>query len=128
MTTTLTYSPFLKMDIMEHNHKWLDRFNAILENNLDNHELNNKLISEGMGISERQLFRRLTEITDLRPRQYIRQFRLEKAKEFLETGVYMTVKETAHAVGFINIGYFIRHFAEYFGQSPLEVLKENGWR
>ncbi len=113
---------------MEHDHKWLDRFNAIIQENLNDHELNNKLISSQMGISERQLFRRLTEITDITPRQYIRQFRLEKAKEFLETGVFLTVKESAHAVGFINVGYFIRHFTEQFGQSPLEVLKENGWR
>lgn len=113
---------------MEHDHRWLDRLNGIIETELDNHNLNNKVISEAMGVSERQFFRRLNEITELTPRQYIRQYRLEQAKAFLEKGNYLTVKESAYAVGFINIGYYINHFREQFGKTPLEVLKENGWR
>lgn len=128
VTTTFNYYPFLKADLMEKDHKWLDRLNSILEDNLHDHTLNNNLISECLGVSERQFFRRLNEITDLTPRQYIRQFRLEKAKEYLETGTYLTVKESAYAVGFINVGYFIRHFSKEYGMTPLEVLKENGWR
>lgn len=108
--------------------KWIERFESILEENLNNPIFTNKKIADELGISVRQLSRRLKGATSVPPRQYIRDYRLRKAKRFMEEGRFVTVKETAHAVGFVKVGYFIQRYNSLYGKRPLEVLRENGWR
>ena len=39
-----------------------------------------------------------------------------------------TARETAAAVGYVSISYFISQFEKEFGTRPLAVLREWGWR
>lgn len=88
---------------------------------------NEKLASE-LDISERDLFRKVKKLTGLSPQKYLRRYRLRKAKKILVNGKYRTVNQTADAVGYSNVSYFIKQFEMEFGIKPLQVLQENGWR
>ena len=65
--------------------------------------------------------------------QYIRQFRMEKARELL-TGTNRKVIDIGEAVGYPNYSYFCQSFREYFGTSPERYRQERrlgrwaGWR
>ena len=49
--------------------------------------------------------------------KYIKQYRMEKAKELL-TGTNMKIVNISEQVGYPNVSYFVQSFREYFGISP----------
>ena len=59
--------------------------------------------------------------------QYIRQFRMEKARELL-TGTNRKVIDIGEAVGYPNYSYFCQSFREYFGTSPERYRQERRLR
>ena len=113
---------------MKNGRLWLHRFDQILRSNPGNAELDNVQIAAQIDISERQLFRQVKKITGLSPQKYIRQYRMKLAMNYLRSGTYKTVNETASAIGYTNTSYFIKQFENQFGRKPLQVLREAGWR
>jgi AraC-like DNA-binding protein len=57
------------------------------------------------------------QIYNIAPAQWIRERRLEKAKEMLLNTV-LPVSDIGYTMGFENISHFSRIFKEYYGQSP----------
>jgi len=113
---------------MPDSNEWLSRIDLAIGKCLQNGELNNELIAAAMNISERQLSRKIKRLTGMSPSQYIRKYRLALANDSLKNGKFTMVKEAANAVGYLNVSYFISEFEKEFGQRPLELLKEVGWR
>ncbi len=112
----------------QNTNKWLARLDRIILEHISDVELDNKRLADDMGISERQLFRKIKAMTGKSPQKYLRQNRLEQARQYLEQGRYRTVKETAFAVGYVNASYFTRQFEAEFGTQPYQILKAAGWR
>ena len=112
----------------EGNKRWLVRLERIIETNSDNHAISNEQLAEKLDLSERHLIRKMNELTGLSPQKYLRIFRLKKAMNYIRSGKYKTVKETAHAVGYTNVSYFIIQFEKKYGKRPLEILRQYGWR
>ena len=108
--------------------KWLKRLEETMHHLSLKSSFNNESLAEELGISERDLFRKVKKATGLSPQKYIRQFRLRLAMRYLISGKYRTVKETAHAIGYTKVSYFITQFEKEYGRTPLKVLQENGWR
>ncbi|MEM1118820.1 MAG: helix-turn-helix domain-containing protein [Bacteroidota bacterium] len=113
---------------MQGSKDWLQRLNAIIEQQLDDPSLNNLQLAQALTVSERHLFRKVKALTGMSPQKYLNQYRLQRALRHLETGTYRTVKETSFAVGFRSTSYFIRQFERQFGKKPLQVLQDAGWR
>ncbi|MEM1324796.1 MAG: helix-turn-helix domain-containing protein [Bacteroidota bacterium] len=113
---------------VEANHKWLKRLNNILDEHLAETDLDNERLADLMNISERQFYRKVKAATQQTPNHYIRTYRLKKAKSFLETGTFRTEREACFAVGYVNTTYFKKQFVSLFGKTPLQLLRENGWR
>lgn len=67
------------------------------------------------------IFKKETGMTISR---YIRQCRMEKAKEFL-TSTDMKIVQVCEKVGFSNVSYFCQSFREYTGVSP-EKFRKSG--
>lgn len=107
---------------------WIKRFEQAIDLNLSSTFLTNHHLAKAMEISNSHLTRKVKELTGITPNQYIRQRRLDTARKYLQEGTYLTVRQTASAVGFINVGYFNRKFIARFKISPFQVLKDNGWR
>jgi AraC-like DNA-binding protein len=70
-----------------------------------------------VGLSPRQLHRKLKRLTDLTPAVFIRHYRLDVAAQFLRDDAG-TVSEVAYDVGFGTPETFAKHFKERFGRSP----------
>ena len=130
MVYALSPYHYTRLNTMQHSEekKWLKRLHRILDQYLSEISLDNEQIAELMGMSERQFYRKVKAVTKQAPNQYIRSYRLEVAKTYLEQGKFRTVREISFAVGYANVGYFNQQFKEKFGKTPLSILKEFGWR
>lgn len=76
-------------------------------------------LAEEVGISRRQLERRMRKLSRLTPAGFIRLMRLKRASQLLEKKVG-TVSEVAYRVGFSDPNYFSRLFHHTFGVPPSE--------
>lgn len=101
---------------------FINRLTAIVEANLENENFGVSELASKTGISRSQIHRKLKSICNKSVSQFIREIRLEKAKEFLEQG-NLTVSEIAYKVGFGSPSYFVKSFHDYFGFPPGEVKK-----
>ncbi|GAA4313714.1 hypothetical protein GCM10023149_09580 [Mucilaginibacter gynuensis] len=101
---------------------WLAQIEELVRKYTGKTELNITMLSYDMAISERQLNRRIKQITGLTPNKYIRAIRLQIAREAIESGKYRTVAEISHAAGFDTPAYFSKIFKEHYGRDVNELL------
>lgn len=94
-----------------------------VQDNLGDETFDVTKLAASLAVSERTLRRRMRDVADMSPVEFLRRQRLEKAREFLQNGSYQTVAEAARAVGINSPGYFSRVYKEAFGQSPRDALK-----
>ena len=97
-------------------HALLDKFDRVLEQNFASRDFDLPKMAEEMGISERQLQRKLKELTGHTPSAYIRSYRLFKSLDYLKSGE--SVRQSAKAVGFSSQAYFASCFRVEFGTTP----------
>jgi len=71
-------------------------------------------------MSRAQLYRKFKSLTDKTVNDYLRTFRLHKAKELLLT-TDRNVSEVAFDVGFKNLSHFSKVFTEEFGKNPRDM-------
>lgn len=81
-------------------------------------------LSQIMGMSTSQLYRKINALTGKSIGNYIRSIRLSRAKELL-LSTDKKVSEIAYDVGFKDPAYFSRTFSEEFGISPKNLKKES---
>ncbi len=103
--------------------QFLSRFTAVLDKNYSNSEFSLSEIVALMHTSERPLQRKLKALTDHTPSQYLRLFRLQKARSLLQQG--QTASQVAFAVGFSSHAYFTTCFKAQFGVVPSHYVVPN---
>ncbi len=103
-------------------HEFVKRATKIVEANLQNEQFGVPELSREMKMSRSHIHRRLKTISNKSVSKFIREVRLEKAKELLEEG-NLTGSEIAFKVGFGSPSYFIKSFHDYFGYPPGELKK-----
>ena len=91
--------------------------NHVHDETFDSDELGKKL-----GLSRTQLYRKIKTLTGFSTAIFIRQVRLKKAAELLESSD-LSVGEVSSAVGFNEPSYFSSTFQELFHASPSEWRK-----
>lgn len=101
---------------------FLKRLVAIIESNLSNENFGVKELAEEMRMNRSSIHRRLKLITKKSVSEFIREIKLQKAKELLEVGSD-NVSEVAYNVGFSSPSYFSKCFHDYYGYSPGEVKR-----
>ena len=82
-------------------------------------------LADRMHMSRSNLLRRIKQRTGQSASRFVREIRLNRAIEILDTGGY-TVSEVAHQVGFGSTSYFIKCFREQYGYPPGNVGKQPG--
>ena len=98
---------------------FLDRVAEIVEENIRDGGFTVERLADEVGISRRQLERKLRGLTRLTPLGYFRLMRLKRAAQLLEKKVG-NVSEIAYRVGFGDPNYFSRLFRQTFGVAPSE--------
>ena len=104
--------------------QFLQRLQQVVEENLEDEHFQVGKLCREMGIGERQLYRKLQGLLGCTPAGYIRQLRLQRARQLLENGAG-TVSEITFMVGYSNTSAFARAFREAFGQAPSTFLKKH---
>jgi AraC-like DNA-binding protein len=94
----------------------------LIEENIDDPELSSSFICKELGLSSSKLYRKITELTDLSPNEFIKTIRLKKSAHLLRSRNY-NVSEVADMVGFKDPFYFSKCFKKQFGRSPSALIK-----
>jgi AraC-like DNA-binding protein/TolB-like protein len=95
----------------------------LIEGNLTDENFGPEQLAAKMGMSHSALHRKVKEQYNKTISQFIREIRLEKAKELLQNEE-LSVSEIAYQVGFGSPTYFNKCFHEYFGVAPGEFRKK----
>ncbi|NQZ05805.1 MAG: response regulator [Algicola sp.] len=101
---------------------FLARFKKMVEDNLGEETFNRTKAASLLAVSERQLQRKLSALTDHTFTEYVRFNRLERSKALLMSG--MQVSRVVDEVGFSSLSYFGACFKAEFGQSPKQFQVE----
>ncbi len=96
---------------------FLQRLIAIIHDNLDEPDLNIDKLAEEMAVSRSTLYRKVKNVSELSPNDFIMLIRLKKAAELIKEKQYQ-ISEIAYMVGFSSPNYFSKCFFKQFGVSP----------
>ncbi|CAD5254905.1 MULTISPECIES: alpha/beta fold hydrolase [unclassified Imperialibacter] len=103
------------------NDSFLENVLQSIDTHLENELFGVEMLCREIGISERQLQRKLKAVTNKSPNQLITSVRLHRAKELL-MGSEFGIAEAAFKTGFANPSYFSKCFKKEFGSSPSDLL------
>ncbi len=106
-------------------HPYLRKVKEILSQHLDKSEYNVNELCSLLNISRSQFHRKIKSLTGVAPSRFIRDFRLNKARDLLLAGE-SNIAGVAYQTGFTSPGYFSKCFKELFGLSPSELLATSG--
>lgn len=98
--------------------QFISSLNELIEENIQSDGFDVNFISRTMGMSAPILYRKLKAISNLSLNNYVKTYRLNKAKELLNSD--MNISEIAYAVGFSDRKYFSKEFKKQFGYNPSE--------
>ena len=105
--------------------RFLNHALKIMEEHLGDEQFSVERFAEEIGMSRKNLLRKIKALTDESVNEFIRNFRLNRAAQLLEAKAG-TVSEIAYKVGFNNLSYFSKCFKELFGQLPTEYTGKKG--
>lgn len=88
-----------------------------LEEKIADENLTIDTLADSLNISRTMLYRRISNITGLPPVDFIKEVKLKRAAQLLETGSF-NVTEVGYRVGFQDARYFSTCFKKQFGISP----------
>ncbi len=98
--------------------QFISSLNQLIEENIQSDGFDVNFIARTMGMSAPILYRKLKAISNLSLNNYVKTYRLNKAKELLTSA--MNISEIAYAVGFSDRKYFSKEFKKQFGYNPSE--------
>lgn len=101
---------------------FLQKLMKVVHPRINDAELSVADLCDAVHLSNTHVNRKLKALTGKTPSQFIREIRLQKALELLQT-TDDTISEIAYQVGFNDPNYFSRSFSEEFGVSPKETRK-----
>lgn len=121
------FSGEIETDVSTLTHSQLDidlisNITELIENNISDPELTANFLCSELGMSSSKLYRKIKQLTDLSPNEFIRTVRLKKAAQLLKLKIN-NVSEVADKVGFNDPLYFSRCFKKQFGYSPSKLIK-----
>lgn len=109
----LTHSPI--------DEEFIEKVTNLINDNLSEIDLSTEFLCDKLGVSSSKLYRKIKELTDLAPNEFIRTIRLKKSAELLKSKKY-NVSEVTNLVGFNDPLYFSRCFKKQFGFPPSKLI------
>lgn len=97
--------------------KFLLEFELLIEKNIKDSTLSVEKLSQELGMSRVQLFRKISALTNKNVTDYIADYKLLKAKALLKESD-KTIAEIAYEIGFNNASYFTTFFKQKTSETP----------
>lgn len=102
--------------------KFLALITKTVEDRIADPGLNVSVLCELTQVTQKQLYRKIKQLTGLTTVEYIKSIRMKKAAVLLSNKNF-TVAEAMYMVGFSNHSYFARCFYSAFGKTPRQFVE-----
>ncbi|MGZ3925659.1 MAG: two-component regulator propeller domain-containing protein [Mucilaginibacter sp.] len=89
----------------------------LIDSNISNPNFSVEELSDEMFVSRYTLYKKILMMTGKTPNELVRQMRLKRAAQLLETG-HLTISQIGHKVGFKSQKYFVKAFKAEFDTIP----------
>lgn len=99
--------------------KFMDKVMETIEKNIDNGDLMVEDIASEVNMSRSVFFKKLKTLTGLSPIEFLREIRMKRAAQLIETGEY-SMAQIAYMVGLNDSHYFSKCFKQQYGITPTE--------
>lgn len=110
-------------EMSSNDRKFMDKLTEQMEKNMDNGDLIVDDLVKELAVSRSIFFKKLKTLTGLAPVEFIKEMRVKRAAQLIETGDY-NMTQIAYMVGINDPRYFSKCFKQRFGMTPTEY-KEN---
>jgi signal transduction histidine kinase/DNA-binding response OmpR family regulator len=104
-------------DASDREGRFIIQINSIINEHLQDSQFGVEQLAKEAAMSRMQLHRKLTALSNRSASNYIRNFRLHKARPLL-MDESINISEVAWEVGFQDAGYFTKSFQKEFGITP----------
>lgn len=105
-------------DESESDSPWLSKVEQAVRSNMGDLHFGVDRLAELMGMGRTSFYRRIRSATGMSANEYIRELRLQTAKELLESGQTTDLKNLCEQVGMRSGHYFSKLYEERFGKPP----------
>lgn len=116
-----SYLARLQSEVAARDVRFMQRLEQLVTNHFQHANFTIPMLAGLLGYSERQLQRRCLRTHHCSPTDYIQEFRLQRAKEYLLQGEAISV--VADACGYTSEQYFSQCFKKRFGITPAKQRK-----
>ena len=99
--------------------KFMDKLVDLMEKNMDNGDLVVDDLVQELAVSRSVFFKKLKTLTGLAPIEFIKEMRIKRAVQFIETGEY-SMTQISYMVGINDPRYFSKCFKQKMGMTPTE--------
>ena len=106
-----------EIEAVSYDEKFLASVIHLIEEHISDSELNVNALCEWTDINNKQMYRKIKQLTGMTPVEYIKSIRMKKAAMLLKQQKF-TVAEVMYMVGFSNHSYFSKCFQAEFGVTP----------
>ena len=121
------FSEEVETDVISLAHSKIDielisKIKELVEKNINNSDLTSIFLCDELAMSSSKLYRKIKQLTDLSPNEFISTVRLKKSAMLLKSKNH-NVSEVANMIGFNDPYYFSRCFKKQFGYPPSKLIK-----
>jgi signal transduction histidine kinase/DNA-binding response OmpR family regulator/streptogramin lyase len=105
--------------------EFIEKVLNYIKENISNPDLNVESLAAQLKLSRSQFYRKIKVLTNQTANEFLRNVRLQKAKQILERD-NLSISEVCYKTGFSSPSYFTKCFKSYFGILPTDVkIKKN---
>ena len=118
------FFPVHNMQMNKGDEEFANRVIQEIQNNITDINFGVERMAEDLGMSRSNLLRKIKNLFNLSPVDFIRLIRLKKAAEFIQEGKFR-IGDIGYMVGINSPSYFAKLFLKQFGMTPKEFEKQN---
>ena len=112
-------------DMSPNDRKFMDKLVELMEQTMDNGDLVVDDLVRELAVSRSVFFKKLKTLTGLAPIEFIKEIRIKRATQLIETGEFNMTK-ISYMVGINDPRYFSKCFKAQVGMTPTEYKEKIG--
>lgn len=106
-------------EMSSNDRKFMDKLLELMEKNMDNGDLVVDDFVQELAVSRSVFFKKLKTLTGLAPIEFIKEMRMNRAVQMIETGEY-SMTQIAYMIGINDPRYFSKCFKQKMDMTPTE--------
>ena len=118
-------TPPTTLEMSPNDRKFMDKLVELMEQNMDNGELVVDDLVRELAVSRSVFFKKLKTLTGLAPIEFIKEMRIKRATQLIETGEF-NMTTISYMVGINDPRYFSKCFKAQVGMTPTEYRDRVG--